>query len=80
MGTSPARLSLPITDAHVHLYDSATIPHAVFSAKDPGFEALVGDYSTLPPTYTLQDYLTAAQSREVEACRDGYYEYSEAGY
>jgi predicted TIM-barrel fold metal-dependent hydrolase len=53
-------------DAHAHLYNSLVIRHGIFERKDPIFEALVGDYSALPRTYLLDDYLRATTSRKVE--------------
>lgn len=55
-----------IIDSHAHLYDSRVIRYGVFERKDPKFEALVGDYSALPRTYLLDDYLRATRSRTVE--------------
>jgi predicted TIM-barrel fold metal-dependent hydrolase len=53
-------------DAHVHLYDSKANTHAFLNQKDEFFEALVGDYSSLPRTYLLDAYLADSQSCEVE--------------
>lgn len=53
-------------DAHVHLYDNATIPYGIFAHRDPTFETLVGDYSALPTTYTLTNYRRATSSRPVD--------------
>jgi predicted TIM-barrel fold metal-dependent hydrolase len=55
-----------LIDAHVHLYDNRVVPYGIFRNKDPGFEALVGDYSSLPSVFLMQDYLRATQSRIVE--------------
>jgi len=54
-GISSTRRS--IVDAHMHLYDSRAVRYSVFEHRDPTFEALVGDYSRLPRTYGLDDYL-----------------------
>jgi predicted TIM-barrel fold metal-dependent hydrolase len=61
---SPSRAAL--VDAHVHLYDSRVIRYGIFQRRDQVFEALVGDYSTLPRSYLLDDYLRATRSRKVE--------------
>ena len=54
-----------IVDAHMHLYDSRAVRYGVFEHRDPTFEALVGDYSGLPRTYGLDDYLGATRLRDV---------------
>lgn len=54
-------------DAHVHLYDNDAISYGVFRQRDPVFERLVGDYSSLPARFLLDDYLVATKSRNVEA-------------
>ena len=61
---SPSRAAL--VDAHVHLYDSRVIRYGIFERRDQVFEALVGDYSKLPRSYLLDDYLRATRSRKVE--------------
>jgi predicted TIM-barrel fold metal-dependent hydrolase len=55
-----------IVDAHVHLFDHTANRHEFLERRDEAFEALVGDYSTLPPTYLLDDYLRDSGSRRVE--------------
>src|SRR5262249_38651223 len=55
-----------IVDAHAHLYDGGANHYGIFARKDPGFEAFVGDYSALPRTYLLDDYLRATSSRKVD--------------
>src|SRR6516225_8452697 len=55
-----------IVDAHAHLYDGGANRYGIFARKDPGFEAFVGDYSALPRTYLLDDYLRATSSRKVD--------------
>jgi hypothetical protein len=62
-GISSTRRS--IVDAHMHLYDSRAVRYSVFEHRDPTFEALVGDYSRLPRTYGLDDYLRATRLRDV---------------
>jgi predicted TIM-barrel fold metal-dependent hydrolase len=53
-------------DSHAHLYDGRVIRYGIFERNDPNFEALVGDYSALPRSYLLDDYLHATLSRKVE--------------
>jgi predicted TIM-barrel fold metal-dependent hydrolase len=55
-----------IVDAHVHLFDHTANRHEFLERRDGTFEALVGDYSTLPRTYLLDDYLRDSGSRRVE--------------
>jgi predicted TIM-barrel fold metal-dependent hydrolase len=55
-----------IVDAHAHLYDGEANRYGIFSRKDPGFEAFDGDYSALPRTYLLDDYLQATSSRKID--------------
>lgn len=54
MNTSDKR---KIIDAHVHLYDHQANHYDFLENVDPMFLALVGDYSTLPRRYLLDDYL-----------------------
>ena len=63
-GTSDGRRA--IVDAHVHLFDHTANRHEFLERRDETFEALVGDYSTLPRTYLLDDYLRDSGSRRVE--------------
>ena len=46
-----------IVDAHVHLFDHAANRHEFLERRDETFKAFVGDYSRLPRTYLLHDYL-----------------------
>jgi predicted TIM-barrel fold metal-dependent hydrolase len=55
-----------VVDAHVHLFDHTANRHEFLERRDEFFEALVGDYSTLPRTYLLDDYLRDSGSRRVE--------------
>ena len=55
-----------IVDAHVHLFDHTANRHEFLERRDATFEALVGEYSTLPRTYLLDDYLRDSGSRRVE--------------
>jgi predicted TIM-barrel fold metal-dependent hydrolase len=61
---SPSRAAF--VDAHAHLYDSRVIRYAIFERNDPTFEALVGNYSALPRSYLVEEYLRATRSRKVE--------------
>ncbi|WP_196073459.1 amidohydrolase family protein [Nakamurella alba] len=53
-------------DAHVHLYDSSAIGYGVFAHRDPTFEALLGDYSALPRSYSVADYRLATAGRKID--------------
>jgi predicted TIM-barrel fold metal-dependent hydrolase len=55
-----------IVDAHVHLFDHTANRHEFLERRDETYEALVGEYSTLPRTYLLDDYLRDSGSRRVE--------------
>ncbi|WP_119272337.1 amidohydrolase family protein [Taklimakanibacter deserti] len=55
-----------IVDAHAHLYDSRAVRYGIFEQRNPTFEALIGDYSALPRSHGLDDYLRATQSRAVK--------------
>ncbi len=46
-----------IVDAHVHLFDAGENRYEHLERVDAMFEALIGDYSTLPRRYLLEDYL-----------------------
>jgi predicted TIM-barrel fold metal-dependent hydrolase len=47
---------LPIIDCHQHFVDARRFRYPVFETRNPGFEALVGDYRALPSVYLPQDY------------------------
>lgn len=55
-----------IVDVHLHLYDHTQNRHEFLESEDKMFHALVGDYSSLPRTYRLEDYLADASDVEVE--------------
>lgn len=55
-----------IIDAHVHLYDHRQNRHEFLERDDPMFQALVGDYSSLPKNYGLHDYLAASPELKLE--------------
>src|SRR5258707_9877433 len=57
---------LPIVDAHVHLYDGNADNHSFLNQKEEVYEALVGDYSSLPRSYLLDGYL-----RDTGSCQVG---------
>ena len=50
------RNNFPILDCHQHLFDAQRLRYSVFAQRNAGFEALVGDYSTLPRIYLPDDY------------------------
>jgi predicted TIM-barrel fold metal-dependent hydrolase len=55
-----------IVDVHLHLYDHQANRHEFLESEDKMFRALVGDYSSLPRTYRLKNYLADASDVEVE--------------
>jgi predicted TIM-barrel fold metal-dependent hydrolase len=55
-----------IVDVHLHLYDHTQNRHEFLESEDKMFRALVGDYSSLPRTYLLDDYLADASDVEIE--------------
>ena len=55
-----------IVDVHLHLYDHTQNRHEFLESEDKMFRALVGDYSSLPRTYLLNDYLADVQDVEVD--------------
>ena len=54
-----------IIDAHAHLYDHRQNRHDFLEHVDQMFEALIGDYSTFPRQYLLDDYLADETRMEV---------------
>jgi predicted TIM-barrel fold metal-dependent hydrolase len=52
-------------DAHFHLYDHEANRHDFLERIDPTFQALVGDYSTLPRRYLIDNYTEESASVEV---------------
>lgn len=64
MSAAPPRP--PVVDAHAHLIDFRANRYPVFERRDPGFEALVGDYAALPRTFLLDDYRAATAGWRVE--------------
>jgi predicted TIM-barrel fold metal-dependent hydrolase len=64
--SGPSDRRRAIVDAHVHLFDHTANRHEFLERRDETYEALVGDYSTLPRTYLLDDYLCDSGSRRVE--------------
>jgi predicted TIM-barrel fold metal-dependent hydrolase len=55
-----------IVDAHVHLYDSRENRYEHLEHVDAMFEALIGDYASLPRRYLLDDYLADEADRDIE--------------
>jgi predicted TIM-barrel fold metal-dependent hydrolase len=49
-------LELPILDSHQHFFDARLLRYPVFLNRSAGFEALVGDYGSMPRVYLPQDY------------------------
>ena len=45
-----------ILDCHQHFFDATRFRYPVFETRSAGFEALVGDYSSLPRVYLPEDY------------------------
>jgi predicted TIM-barrel fold metal-dependent hydrolase len=45
-----------ILDCHQHFFDARRFRHPVFETRSPSFEALFGDYSSLPRVYLPEDY------------------------
>jgi predicted TIM-barrel fold metal-dependent hydrolase len=57
---------LRVIDAHMHLYDSRENRYEHLEHVDDMFEALIGDYSTLPRRYLFDDYLADESGREID--------------
>lgn len=55
-----------IVDAHVHLYDSQENRYEHMEHVDAMFEALIGDYSTLPQRYLFDDYAAEVSGLEID--------------
>jgi predicted TIM-barrel fold metal-dependent hydrolase len=55
-----------IVDAHVHLYDGGENRYEHLERVDAMFEALIGDYSTLPRRYMFEDYLGDESGLEID--------------
>jgi predicted TIM-barrel fold metal-dependent hydrolase len=55
-----------VVDAHVHLYDSKENRYEHLEHVDAMFEALIGDYSTLPRRYLFDDYLADESGLEID--------------
>jgi predicted TIM-barrel fold metal-dependent hydrolase len=55
-----------VVDAHVHLYDSGENRYEHLERVDAMFEALIGDYSTLPRRYLLDDYLADENGLQID--------------
>ena len=57
---------LRVVDAHVHLYDAGENRYEHLERVDAMFEALIGDYSTLPRRYLLDDYLVDESGVQID--------------
>jgi predicted TIM-barrel fold metal-dependent hydrolase len=55
-----------VVDAHVHLYDSGENRYEHLERVDVMFEALIGDYSTLPRRYQLDDYVADESGLQID--------------
>ncbi|MFZ0592487.1 MAG: amidohydrolase family protein [Bryobacteraceae bacterium] len=47
---------IEIVDCHAHFLDAQVHTYPIFEQRSPGFEVLVGDYSSLPRRYLPEDY------------------------
>lgn len=57
--------SIPIVDCHAHFLDAQLNRYPIFEQRSLAFEALVGDYSSLPRRYLPEDYLKDANGLSV---------------
>ncbi len=57
--------AIAIVDCHAHFLDAKLNTYPIFERRSPGFEALVGDYSSLPRRYLPEDYLKDANGLNV---------------
>jgi predicted TIM-barrel fold metal-dependent hydrolase len=57
--------SIAIVDCHAHFLDVQLHTYPIFQQRSPGFEALVGDYSSLPRRYLPEHYLKDANDFNV---------------
>jgi predicted TIM-barrel fold metal-dependent hydrolase len=55
-----------VVDTHVHLYDGGQNRYEHLERVDAMFEALIGDYSTLPRRYLFEDYLGDESGLEID--------------
>jgi predicted TIM-barrel fold metal-dependent hydrolase len=55
-----------VVDAHMHLYDGLANRYEHLERVDAMFEALIGDYSTLPRRYLFDDYVADMSSVEID--------------
>jgi predicted TIM-barrel fold metal-dependent hydrolase len=58
---------MKITDAHMHFYHHQHNQHCFLEKRDPGLEALLGDYFALPKIYLPEQYLKDTVGFEVDA-------------
>ena len=54
-----------ILDCHQHFFDARRFRYPIFETRSAGFEALVGDYSTLPTVYLPEDYARETEGLNV---------------
>jgi predicted TIM-barrel fold metal-dependent hydrolase len=57
--------SIAIVDCHAHFLDAQLHTYPIFQQRSPGFEALVGEYSSLPRRYLPEHYLKEAKGFNV---------------
>src|SRR5581483_4264411 len=55
-----------VVDAHMHLYDGRENRYEHLERTDAMFEALIGDYSTLPRRYLFEDYAAEMSGLEID--------------
>ena len=55
-----------VVDAHMHLYDGAENRYEHLEHVDAMFEALIGEYSSLPRPYLFDDYAAAMSGLEID--------------
>jgi len=55
-----------VVDAHMHLYDGEENRYEHLEQVDAMFEALIGDYSSLPRRYLFNEYVTAMSGLEID--------------
>ena len=55
-----------VVDAHMHLYDGAENRYEHLEHVDAMFEALIGEYSSLPRPYLFDDYAATMNGLEID--------------
>jgi predicted TIM-barrel fold metal-dependent hydrolase len=56
---------IPVLDCHAHFLDAQLHTYPIFQQRSAGFEALVGDYSSLPRRYLPEQYFRDAEGLNV---------------